>query len=273
MGCKMLLDMKNAILIETPFASATQTAKILFGVSKSRKRQLVNMLKIARAGFKDRFALPQSNRRRKRESYAKTIRGFQTGQKVQERECKTEAIKRKQCLEENALDEKRQLVPTDVFLNIPYDKKFERLYLAYIAGVTAFGLVPRATLEIPTSTRRLDRIVHLLRKCPIALHDLSRVEIDRTPPSTPGFNMPFELGLSVAWAQIGTNRHAWFVLESRNYRLIKSLSDLNGTDVHIHNGRIDGVFRALANAFVTATSEAVCSADGADLPRFENKHG
>jgi hypothetical protein len=31
---------------------------------------------------------------------------------------------------------------------------------------------------------------------------------------------------------------------------MKSLSDLNGTDVHIHNGRIDGVFRALANVFV-----------------------
>jgi hypothetical protein len=140
--------------------------------------------------------------------------------------------------------------PTDVFLNIPYDKKFERLYLAYIAGISAFGLVPRATLEIPTSTRRLDHILELLYKCPIALHDLSRVELDRTPPRTPRFNMLFELGLSVAWEQMGSNRHAWFVLESHNYRLAKSLSDLNGTDVHIHNGSINGVFRALANVFV-----------------------
>ncbi len=35
--------MARAILIETPFASATQTAKIL-GVSKSRKKQLAEML-------------------------------------------------------------------------------------------------------------------------------------------------------------------------------------------------------------------------------------
>jgi hypothetical protein len=140
--------------------------------------------------------------------------------------------------------------PADVFLNIPYDKKFERLYLAYIAGISAFGLVPRATLEIPTSTRRLDRILELLHKCQFALHDLSRVEIDRTPPRTPRFNMPFELGLSVAWAHKGSNQHSWFVLESQNYRFAKSLSDLNGTDVHIHDGRISGVFRALANAFV-----------------------
>lgn len=140
--------------------------------------------------------------------------------------------------------------PADVFLNIPYDKKFERLYLAYIAGISAFGLVPRATLEIPSSTRRLDRILQLLQKCPIALHDLSRIEIDRTPPSTPRFNMPFELGLSVAWAEMSAQRHTWFVLESRDYRLAKSLSDLNGTDVHVHNGTINGVFGALANAFV-----------------------
>jgi hypothetical protein len=140
--------------------------------------------------------------------------------------------------------------PADVFLNIPYDKKFERLYLAYIAGISAFGLVPRATLEIPTSTRRLDRILELLHKCRFALHDLSRVEIDRTPPQTPRFNMPFELGLSVAWAHKGSIRHSWFVLESQNYRLAKSLSDLNGTDVHLHGGKIMGVFRALSNAFV-----------------------
>lgn len=36
---------------------------------------------------------------------------------------------------------------TSAFLNIPYDKQFENLYLAYITGLTAFGSVPRATLE------------------------------------------------------------------------------------------------------------------------------
>lgn len=36
--------------------------------------------------------------------------------------------------------------PADkVFLNIPYDEKFKRLFLAFIAGISAFGMVPRAT--------------------------------------------------------------------------------------------------------------------------------
>jgi len=38
--------MSRALLIKTPFASASQTAKTL-GVSKSRKQQLVKMLEIA----------------------------------------------------------------------------------------------------------------------------------------------------------------------------------------------------------------------------------
>ncbi len=138
----------------------------------------------------------------------------------------------------------------DVFLNIPYDKKFEKAYLAYIAGLSAFGLIPRATLELPASLRRLDRILALMRACPFAIHDLSRVELDRTPPRTPRFNMPFELGLSVAWAKFGARPHAWFVFESRKFRLAKSLSDLNGTDVYVHEGRINGIFRELCNAFV-----------------------
>jgi hypothetical protein len=62
-----------------------------------------------------------------------------------------------------------------IFLNVPYDHQFEDLYLAYLAGISAFGLVPRATLEIPGGERRLDRISGLVRSCRYSSHDLSRV--------------------------------------------------------------------------------------------------
>jgi hypothetical protein len=109
---------------------------------------------------------------------------------------------------------------------------------------------PRVTLEIPGGTRRLDRILDLIQKCPFSVHDLSRVELDRGHPSTPRFNMPFELGLAVAWERIRKAENTWFVMESMNYRLSKSLSDLNGTDPYVHGGTIRGVFRELGNAFV-----------------------
>lgn len=137
-----------------------------------------------------------------------------------------------------------------VFLNIPYDPAFCELYLAYIAGVSSFSLVPRATLEIPGGERRLDRILSLLRSCRYSLHDLSRVELDRQSPSTPRFNMPFELGLAVAWQKLRPRVHTWFVFEAMPRRAEKSLSDLSGTDIYIHHGTVRGVFTELCNAFV-----------------------
>ncbi len=137
-----------------------------------------------------------------------------------------------------------------VFLNIPYDPPFKNLYLAYIAGVSAFGLKPRAALEITTSTRRLERILARIQECEYSVHDLSRVELDRTAPSTPRFNMPFELGLTVSLEKFKIRGHQWVVFESMKFRLKKSLTDLDGTDPYIHDGTIRGLFRELGNAFV-----------------------
>lgn len=137
-----------------------------------------------------------------------------------------------------------------VFLNLPYDSKFENLFLAYLCAVHAFGMDPQVTLRIPGGKRRLDRIFELIQSCEYSVHDLSRVQLDRVVPTTPRFNMPFELGLAVAWEKLGRTQHMWFAMESQNYRLAKSLSDLNGTDPYIHDGTVDGVFREMGNAFV-----------------------
>ncbi|MGH9521947.1 MAG: hypothetical protein ACRD3E_05400 [Terriglobales bacterium] len=137
------------------------------------------------------------------------------------------------------------------FLNIPYDKKFEKLYLAYIVALIAHGLKPRATLGVPRDARRLERIFELLRQSQYSVHDLSRIELDRRPPRAPRFNMPFELGMAVAWSLMNPQRHAWIGCDSVLHRPLKSISDLNGTDFHTHHGRIEGVMRSLCNAFVS----------------------
>lgn len=63
--------------------------------------------------------------------------------------------------------------------------------------------------------------------------------------------MPFELGLTVSWSDMSRSpAHTWFVFEGVAHRIQKSLSDLNGTDVYIHNGTVDGVLRELRNALV-----------------------
>ncbi len=150
---------------------------------------------------------------------------------------------------------KPKIHPGSVFLNVPYDPGFENLLLAYIAAISAFGFTPRATLEIPFGQRRLDRILTLIQQSQYSIHDLSRVKLDRKPPATPRFNMPFELGITVALEKTVHRNHAWVVCESMRRRISKSLSDLDGTDAYIHDGTIKGVFREMSNAFVGSSRQ------------------
>jgi len=113
--------------------------------------------------------------------------------------------------------------------------------------LSAFGLRPRATLELPGPIARLERILDLLRACPYSFHDLSRVQL---VARVPRFNMPFELGLAVAAAS--TRKHQWFVFEARHYRLQRTLSDLNGQDPYVHFERPRRLLTQLSNALVRA---------------------
>ncbi len=140
----------------------------------------------------------------------------------------------------------------DVFLNVPYDRQFVSLFLAYISGLVALGLEPRASLEIPGGAARLDKITELIASCSQSVHDLSRVELDETEPLTPRFNMPFELGIVVGVHRKHSTGHTWFVFEASERRLKKSLSDLAETDPYIHDGTPHGVLSELLNAFVSS---------------------
>jgi hypothetical protein len=134
------------------------------------------------------------------------------------------------------------------FINIPYDPGYEEHFLAYIAGIAAYGLIPRATLELTSGERRLDRIFELIAVCKYSFHDLSLVKLDRRPPATPRFNMPFELGLVIGWQKAAPSDHGWFVFESSPHRIQKSLSDLNGTDPFIYGPTPGGILREIRNA-------------------------
>lgn len=54
----------------------------------------------------------------------------------------------------------------------------------------------------------------------------------------------------MAWEKLDPGKQTWFVFETKLRRAEKSLSDLNGTDVYIHEGKPRGIFRELCSAFV-----------------------
>lgn len=62
--------------------------------------------------------------------------------------------------------------------------------------------------------------------------------------------MPFELGPAVSWSTISPSRHSWFVCDSERHRVLRSIRDLAGTDINIHDGTVRGVMGELCNIFV-----------------------
>ena len=132
-----------------------------------------------------------------------------------------------------------------VFLNIPYDRAFEDLYLAYIVGLTQLGLRVRAALAAPNQGR-LAKIIELIEQSKFSIHDLSRVEVSR---GVPRFNMPVELGLALYRSHTTKGKHRVFIFESRAHRAQRSTSDVNGIDPQIHKGTPKGLMTALRNTF------------------------
>lgn len=133
------------------------------------------------------------------------------------------------------------------FINMPYAPRYERVYVAFIAGIAGFGMVPTAAVKDPSSQFQLDRIFRLVSESDYSFHDLSHMSLDRTKPCTPRLNMAFELGLAVAAARLKNPKHQWFVFDTQRHRVAKALSDLGGVTVRVHDRSADSVLRCLVN--------------------------
>ena len=132
-----------------------------------------------------------------------------------------------------------------VFMNVPYDRSYERLFVALIASLISIGGTPHCVLEIAERGQgRLLRILESLEKCRISVHDLSRA-------GTPArFNMAFELGL--AWlTSHKSGKHSIVLFEKIEHRLLKTLSDLRGIEPYIHKGCPSGVVKGVLDALAS----------------------
>ena len=142
--------------------------------------------------------------------------------------------------------------PTAVFLNVPFDHRYEPLFIALIAALTAIGRKPRCVLELPERGQgRLNRILEHLEGCQVSVHDLSR------GGSPPRYNMPFELGLAYAQKRYrqSSRKHSIILLESVRHRLSTTLSDMAGYDPAIHSNKPRRVISRVLDVLGTGISD------------------
>ena len=140
-----------------------------------------------------------------------------------------------------------------VFLNVHFDKPYEPIFIGLLGALVSLGKRPTTVLELGGGAApRLDRLIDAIRGNPFSVHDLSRIELSgRGVGAVPRFNMPFELGLAVAvsLSERRRPRHGFVLLETKPFRLQRSLSDMNGYDPLIHKGTQGGAVRTMFEAF------------------------
>lgn len=143
-------------------------------------------------------------------------------------------------------------VANTVFLNAPFDRAREPLFVTEVGVLVFLGQEPHCVLEVgETGEGRLARIFDLMSSCRISIHDLSR------SGNPVRFNMPFELGLACALKLTKPAEYDVFVLDGRPFRTDRTLSDYKGRDPLIHNGTNDGMLACILDIFTPPNREVV----------------
>ena len=149
----------------------------------------------------------------------------------------------------------------DVFVNCPFDGRFEPLFHVIVFTILRCGYQPRCALEASDAgDTRIAKIGRIIEECPYGVHDISRVELDEAN-GLPRFNMPFELGLFLGAKAFGSKRQAakrCLVLERERYAYQKYLSDIAGQDIFAHGDE--------ANVIAGHVRDFLNHADAAPLP-------
>jgi hypothetical protein len=138
----------------------------------------------------------------------------------------------------------------NIYINCPFDKKYEPMLKALLFTVIDCGYEPRIASEsFDSAQSRMSRIKGLVQQSRYSIHDLSRME-PLKENDLPRFNMPFELGLDFGCRYYGPGRleeKTFLVLEKEKYRFQRVISDLAGFDIGSHNSDAETLVRRVRN--------------------------
>jgi len=141
----------------------------------------------------------------------------------------------------------------NVFINCPFDKKYMSLLNPLLFTILYLGFKPRIASEsFDSGEARINKILKLISSSKYSIHDLSRIkslkknEIYR-------LNMPFELGVDIGCRLFKKGAHKkkkCLILEAKQYRYQKALSDMSNSDIKKHDNAAEKVVRQVRNWFV-----------------------
>ena len=133
-----------------------------------------------------------------------------------------------------------------IFINCPFDKEYIPLLNALLFVIFDCGFTPRCSKEIIDSSKnRIDIIKEIIEECQLGIHDLSRIELDKTSP-LPRFNMPLELGLFLGAKYFGNpqqQKKICLIFDEKPFVYQKTCSDIAGKDISYHNRCPEQVIR------------------------------
>jgi len=125
-----------------------------------------------------------------------------------------------------------------VFINVPFDRRYKKLFDALVFAVHDCGFVARCAREQDDGSQvRLDKLLEIIGTCRLSIHDLSRTSLD-AKYRLPRFNMPLELGIFLGAKRYGGTRHAkksCLILDRDQYRYQIFCSDIAGQDIRAHH--------------------------------------
>lgn len=150
----------------------------------------------------------------------------------------------------------------NVFINCPFDATYRPLLDAVIFAVYDCGFVSRCALEEDDGSQvRVQKIYKIISQCRFGIHDLSRIELDKTT-KLPRFNMPLELGAFLGAKHFGDNKQrtkVCLILDSKRYRYQKFISDIAGQDIRAHGNDIRKLTNIIRDWLRTHSLESIPS--------------
>jgi hypothetical protein len=135
-----------------------------------------------------------------------------------------------------------------VFINVPFDRRYRKLFDALVFAVHDCGFLARSAREQDDGSQaRLAKLYEIIGDCRFGIHDLSRTSLD-AEYGLPRFNMPLELGIFLGAKKYGGGKQArksCLILDREPFRYQIFCSDIAGLEIRAHYNNVSHAIAAV----------------------------